>query len=109
MEVKRDANFIGALLLHQHRRDVALGLTHITARQRGLLWYYNTLQKEAHEAYLSLMMKSFHLGMVRGIRKRMRRIIKDIKASPQNAQRLYSEYKLLQVQFDKSIEVLTNG
>ncbi len=39
-------NFIGALALHQYKRDMALGLNHITTMTRGLLWYYNIKQRE---------------------------------------------------------------
>lgn len=45
MEAK-NVNFIGALALYQHRRDTAIGLLHVTTRQRGLLWYYRVLQQK---------------------------------------------------------------
>ena len=108
MEVVNDADFIAALLLYQHRQDNALGLHHVTAKQRGLLWYHNTLQLQAYQTYQALMEKSFHLGVMRGIRRRMRKIKREIKATPDRAQALYSEYLILQQQFDASIKVL-NG
>jgi hypothetical protein len=39
-------NFVGALLLYQRKRDSALGLVHVTSAQRGLLWYYNLLNRQ---------------------------------------------------------------
>lgn len=101
-----DAEFIAALLLYQHRQDNALGLYHVTTRQRGLLWYYNTMQLQAHKSYQALMEKSFHLGVMKGIRRRMRKIKQEIKATPDKAQALYSEYLVLQKQFEASIRVI---
>lgn len=97
--------FIGAIALYQNRRDNALGLAHVTTQQKGLLWYYNYLQ---YEAYRDLMAKSFHLGVIRGARKSMRRIKRKIKTatSVEQAQSLYREYMILQELFNKSIEVL---
>lgn len=43
-------NFVGVLLLHQKKRDDALGLRHVTTRQRGLIWYYNLLNRQSAAA-----------------------------------------------------------
>lgn len=101
-------NFVAALTLHQHKRDGALGLTHVTTSQRGLLWYYNTLQQKSVESYQDLMLKSFHLGVIRGARKRMRQIRKSIKSTTpiEQARALYQEYAILQEAFNKSAEVI---
>lgn len=103
-------NFIACLALHQNRRDSALGLNHVTTRTRGLIWYYNVKQRELHESYQDLMLKSFHLGVIRGARKRMRQIRKRINLTTpiEQARTLYQEYTLLQEAFNKSIEVI-NG
>ena len=96
------------LALHQNRRYMALGLTHVTTRTRGLLWYYNTLQHVSVESYQDLMLKSFHLGVIRGARKRMRQIRKAIKLTTpiEKARTLYHEYTILQEAFNKSVEVI---
>lgn len=101
-------NFVAALALHQHKRDVALGLTHVTTKTCGLLWYYNALQQKSVESYQDLMLKSFHLGVIRGARKRMRRIRKTIKPTTpiERARALYQEYVILQETFNKSVEVI---
>lgn len=44
MNADRQITLTSCLLLYQYRQDAALGMDHITARQRGLLWYYNKLQ-----------------------------------------------------------------
>jgi hypothetical protein len=102
-----NANFIGALALYQQRRDSAIGLGHITIRQHGLLWYYNTLQRNR---YIELTTKAYHLGVIRSVRKRMKELKREIKSARSNelAQVLCQQYIGLQEVFNKSVEVI-NG
>lgn len=94
-------NFIGALALHQNRRDKALGLNHITTQQRGLIWYYNTKKRE-------IAVKSFYYGIILGARKRIGQIKKMVKADTPlaEAQRLYQEALILKQQIDKAQEII---
>ncbi len=79
LAARNSANLIGALALHQHRRDYAIGLTHITTRTRGLLWYYNIKQREV----LSQVAKvSFKLGAISQIDKRMAEIMTEAQDAP---------------------------
>lgn len=94
-------NFIGALALHQNRRDTALGLSHITTRQRGLLWFYNTKKQD-------IAIKSFHYGVIIGARKRIKQIKRTVKPDTPiaEANRLYQEALALQQQIEKSQEII---
>lgn len=88
-------NFIGALALYQRRRDCALGLNHVTARQRGLLWYYNVLQRK-------LYTDAFKFGASIQIQKRMKEIIKEAEtATPERVEQLVTEAQGLEKAFDK--------
>lgn len=69
-------NFIGALALHQNRRDTALGLSHVTTRQRGLIWYYNVKQREL---LTSVAKASFKLGTIQQIDRRMAEIMAEAR------------------------------
>lgn len=71
-----DAEFIAALLLHQHRQDNALGLHHVTARQRGLLWYYNLTLLKLHQDHFKAAMAK---GALDQIRSRIKRIVAEAK------------------------------
>lgn len=77
-------NFIGALALHQNRRDKALVLNHITTRQRGLIWYYNIKQREL---LATVAKTSFKLGAIQQIDKRMAEIITEAQNVPIERQR----------------------
>lgn len=72
-------NFIACLALHQNRRDTALGLTHVTTRQRGLLWFYNVKQKELLQ---SVARVSFKLGAIQQIDKLMAKIMTEARDAP---------------------------
>lgn len=72
-------NFIGALALHQHRRDCAIGLTHVTTRARGLLWYYNIKQREL---LTQVARASFKVGAIGQIDKRMAEIMAESQTVP---------------------------
>lgn len=69
-------NFIGALALYQQRRDSAIGLTHATAKQRGLLWFYNTKQQELIQ---SVSKAAFAQGALQRINQRMTEIMREVK------------------------------
>ncbi len=94
-------NFIGALALHQNRRDMALGLNHVTTKTRGLLWYYNIKQQE-------IATKSFYYGVIIGCRKRLKQIKKQVKIDTpiEQAQMLYREALVLQEQIVKAEKVI---
>lgn len=72
-------SFIGALALYQNKRDRALGLTHLTAKQRGLIWYYNTLQAQIYKDYLRA---SVNRNALMGIRNRLKRIKREARKAP---------------------------
>ncbi len=69
-------NFIGALALHQHKRDMALGLNHITTKTRGLLWYYNVKQRDL---LIDVVKASFKLGTIRQAQRRMNEIMLEVQ------------------------------
>lgn len=72
-------NFIAALALYQHRRDNALGLTHVTQAQRGLIWYYNTRQKELLS---TLTRAAIVQGAMSSIDRRMAEIMTEVEQVP---------------------------
>lgn len=72
-------NFVGALALHQHKRDMALGLSHVTTRTRGLIWYYNIKQREL---VTNVAKASFKLGAIHQIDKRMAEIMTEAQDAP---------------------------
>ena len=72
-----DANFIGALALYQNRRDAAIGLHHITAKQRGLIWHYNRLRQAQAKEYL---LAASQYGALREIEKRIKALLKEARA-----------------------------
>jgi hypothetical protein len=87
-------NFIGALALHQHRRDCAIGLTHVTTKTRGLLWYYNIKQRETLTRVAQV---SFNLGAINQIDKRMAKIMTEAQtASTERKRELLKEAIKLQ-------------
>lgn len=72
-------NLTACLALHQHRRDCAIGLSHVTGRVRGLLWFYNLKQREL----LTQMAKaSFRVGAIGQIDKRMAEIMTEAQDAP---------------------------
>jgi hypothetical protein len=76
---KSSVNFIGSLALYQHRRDSALGLNHVTTKQRGLLWYYNTLQDSIRREFIAAQVKRDSLLQ---IHNRLKRITREAKTAP---------------------------
>ena len=46
MTADQKINLISCLLLYQVKQDKALGLDYITTKQRGLLWYYQSLRQD---------------------------------------------------------------
>lgn len=80
LDVSKNLNFIGALALYQHRRDTAIGLSHITTKQRGLLWYYNALLSQ------QLKDAAFY-GAMQTIQKRMTEIMAEVENSGLDRQR----------------------
>lgn len=60
MNLQSEIGFVECLALFQKRRDDALGLVHVTQRQRGLLWYRNLLARRAVSAAL-------HAGVIKEI------------------------------------------
>lgn len=76
----RTLNFIGALALYQNRRDKAVGISHISRQQRGLIWYYNTI--------LSQHLKNAALyGALKGIQKQMAEIMVEAQSASLDRQR----------------------
>lgn len=95
-------NFIAALTIFQHRRDMAIGLTHITTRQRGLIWYYNTI--------LSQHLKNAALyGALKGIQKQMAEIMVEAQSASLDRQRqLLLEAMALQEKMGKWQRQISN-
>lgn len=74
-----EINLTACLALYQHRRDCAIGLSHVTGRVRGLLWYYNLKQREL----LTRVAKaSFKVGAIGQIDKRMAEIMTEAQEAP---------------------------
>lgn len=98
---------MACLTLYQNKHDKAIGITHISQRQRGLIWYYNYLQHELNQA---LIVKSFYLGVIREGRKKAKQIKQKITpdTSLEEAQKLYQEYLALQDTINSAIEAI-NG
>lgn len=72
-------NLTACLALHQHRRDCAIGLSHVTGRVRGLLWYYNLKQREL---LTQVAKASFKVGAIQQIDKRMAEIMAEAQEAP---------------------------
>lgn len=86
---ENNVNFIGSLAIYQHRRDNALGLNHVTAKQRGLLWYYNTLQDGIRREFIAAQIKRDSMLQ---IHNRLKRIMREAKkASIERKQELLAE------------------
>lgn len=79
-----DANIIACLALYQHRRDAAIGLTHITTRQRHLIWYYNRLRQAQAKEYLQA---ATQYGALREIEKRIKGLLKQARAKGTTVER----------------------
>lgn len=80
MEVRSvdNLNFIGALCLYQQRRDSAIGLTHVTKAQKGLLWLYNLKHQEL---FVKASQVSFKYGAMQQIDKRMTDIMTEAESA----------------------------
>lgn len=72
-------NLTACLALYQHRRDSAIGLTHVTTKTRGLLWYYNIKQREL---LTQVAKASFKVGAIGQIDNRMAEIMAEAQAAP---------------------------
>lgn len=79
MEAAKNVNLIAALALYQQRRDSAIGLAHITAKQRGLIWYYNMRQQKLLQITIKA---SFVYGAMQQIDQRMSEIMKEAQNAP---------------------------
>jgi len=77
--LENGVSFIGALALYQQRRDKALGLNHVTVKQRGLLWYYNILQDGIKREFIAAQVKRDSLLQ---IHNRLKRIMREAKSAP---------------------------
>lgn len=73
---EENANLTACLLLHQHRRDTAIGLRNVTTKQRGLLWYYNTLLLRQRQGLLEAATAK---GAMIEIRHRMAQLKRELK------------------------------
>lgn len=90
----RNAEFVGAVLLHQNRRDNALGLAHITTQQKGLIWYYNHLRFEQYQDYLKAAIAKGALNQIRNDVKRIKRQIRKAKTIEEKRGLLIEAIKL---------------
>lgn len=90
----QDDRFIACLLLHQHRRDTAIGLSHVTTKQTGLIWYYNELQRQIRHEYIKSAIVKERLTQIQA---RIKQILKEAKtASLEQQKALLSEAMRLQ-------------
>lgn len=80
----KDANFVVCLALYQHRRDTAIGLEHVTTRQKGLLWYYNTLRQGQVKEYLQAAAR---YGALREIERQVKKILKEARSKKTSLER----------------------
>lgn len=78
-------NLIASLALYQHRRDVALGMTHLTTKQRGLLWYYQMKQQEMIKEFTGAAMAK---SLVDQIDRRMAEIMQEAQTAPLERKRV---------------------
>lgn len=83
MEAK-DANLVACLALYQNRRDTAIGLAHVTTRQRGLIWYYNTLRQEQAKQYLQA---ATQYGVLREIERQIKKMLKEARSKRTHLER----------------------
>lgn len=101
--VAKNADFIGAILLHQNRRDNALGLTHITTRQKGLLWYYNFLQ---YHTYDKIVRAAIYNGIIQSGRLEIKNLIQKANDSPEQAGIILKDAQKLRVKIKKAYKEL---
>lgn len=96
-----ESSFIAALALFQNKRDSAIGLSHLTTKQKGLLWYFNTLQAES---YSDVLKKSFYFGVIKSATSQIKALKEKITSSTtlDEAQAIYAKVMELQTIIDKS-------
>ena len=96
-------NFIACLALHQNRRDSAIGLTHVTKAQNGLLWYYNVKKQDL---FVKASTASFKHGAMQQIDKRMSEIMIEAESATLERKReLLTEALKLKKQAQRVIKV----
>ena len=84
MNFDRQVSLTSCLLLYQNRQDKALGLEHITVRQRGLLWYYGQLQTD-------ITTKAMTAGYLNGI---IQQSAAEIKTLVKQAEQAKDKHKI---------------
>lgn len=106
---KGSLNFIGALALYQHRRDTAIGLTHITQAQRGLLWYYDKKQRDAANKFVKA--DAYHAIIQLGAFE-IKRLVGEAQQNPGKAREILKQVRQLEVKVKKArkeLRVLNGG
>lgn len=67
-------DFVACLALYQNRRDKAIGISHISQKQKGLVWYYNFLLRDH-------LKKATVYGALQAIQSRMSQIMQEAQTS----------------------------
>lgn len=102
----QDANFIAALALHSHRRDLALSLKP-SHRTRGLLWYYNERQRQQVK---DIFQAAFSQGAARRAKSRMAEIIREGEtATPARRLELLKEAEAIQKRLENIMAIGAAG
>lgn len=71
-------DLLGCILLYQHRQDQAIGINWLSARVRGLLWYYGKLQ----EALLDRVLTATYLnGVIQQGAAEIKRLVKEAETA----------------------------
>ena len=95
-----DVNYIAALALHSHRRDLALYRAgYISRKTRGLLWYYSRLRSEIVKDFFKA---AFDVGVTTAARQRMAEILTEAEnARLERKRELLEEAEQLQVRLQQ--------
>lgn len=96
-------NFIACLALHQQRRDSVLGLTHVTTKQRGLIWYYNIKQRELFTKFIQA---GFYNSIIQAGTIETRRLVGKAHENPEKAVEILKQVKRLEVNVKKASKEL---
>lgn len=103
--VTLDSNFVAAVALFSHRRDIALGLN-LSRHTAGLVWYYN---KRLSQELSETARRSFMLGIIQGGKERMAEILKLAPAADEDTKKkLLVEAKTIEAAVKNAAKAL-NG
>jgi hypothetical protein len=100
-----DSGFLAYRLLYQKRCDEGLKMSYVTTKQRVLLAQY---RQKRQEELQNLLTSSYHLGVIRAAKKRIKEINRLVKPDMpiEEAQRLLAEAMKLQELTKRSSEAI---